>query len=138
MYQPGQFAVGSQVRYYAAQTRIEDMPLNTNKNSWGMRSLVLALLALPIATALGNWSVPPELKSKVDALGDAQRTFVTSGAAIDIIPERQLTHELQTRDTQSMSRLLDDLMAVAEQMGYSPERDMGAALEEIRALAGGG
>lgn len=103
------------------------MPLNTNKNSWGMHSFVLALLALPFAAANGEWAVPGDLASKVEALNEAQRTFVTSGAAIDIIPERQLTHELATRDADSMAQLLDDLMAVARQMGYSPERDMGAA-----------
>ena len=116
-----------QVRYYASQSQIQDMPLNSNKNSWAMRSFVLALLALPVTGAMGEWSVPAELRSKVDALNAAQRAFITSGAVTDIIPERQLTHELETRDAESMARLLDDLMAAAEQMGYSPERDMGAA-----------
>ena len=103
------------------------MPLKTNNKTWGMRSLVLALLALPVATAMGEWTVPAELEPSVDALNEEQRAFITSGAAIDIIPERQLLHELETRDTRGMAKLLDDLMAVAEQMGYSPARDMGAA-----------
>ncbi|MDJ0813925.1 MAG: arginase family protein [Woeseiaceae bacterium] len=101
--------------------------MKTNKNTWGMRSLLLALLALPVASAIGDWAVPDELQPQVDALNDAQRAFITSGAAIDIIPERQLVHELETRDARSMAKLLDDLIAVAGQMGYSPERDMGAA-----------
>jgi agmatinase len=87
----------------------------------------LALLVLPMAAALGDWTVPGELQDKVDALNDAQRAFISSGAAIDIIPERQLTHELATRDARGMAQLIDDLMAAAEQMGYSPGRDMGAA-----------
>ena len=101
--------------------------MQTNKKTWGMRSLILALLALPVATAMGEWTVPAELEPNVDALNEAQRAFVTSGAAVDIIPERQLVHELMTRDTGDMAKLLDDLMAVAEQMGYSAARDMGAA-----------
>lgn len=101
--------------------------MKTNNNTRGMRSLVLALLALPVAAALGAWTVPAELQPNVDALNEAQRVFITSGAAIDIIPERQLMHELKTRDARGMAKLLDDLMAVAEQMGYSAERDMGAA-----------
>ena len=85
---------------------------------------------------MGEWTVPAELEPSVDALNEAQRAFITSGAAIDIIPERQLLHELETRDTRGMAKLLDDLMAVAEQMGYSPARDMGAApLKENLAAA---
>ncbi len=103
------------------------MPLNSNKNSWGMRSFVVAMLALPFAAANGDWAVPDDLASKVDVLNEAQQAFITSGAVIDIIPERQLTHELATRDADSMAKLLDELMAVASQMGYSPESDMGAA-----------
>ncbi|MDJ0812741.1 MAG: hypothetical protein QNJ23_03375, partial [Woeseiaceae bacterium] len=101
--------------------------MRTNKNTWGMRSFLLASLALPVASAIGDWTVPDELQPQVNALNDAQRAFITSGAAIDIIPERQLVHELETRDARSMAKLLDDLIAVAGQMGYSPERDMGAA-----------
>lgn len=101
--------------------------MNINKKTQGMRSLLLAILAVPVASAIADWQAPAELEPNVEALNDAQRAFVTSGAAIDIIPERQLIHELETRDARSMAKLLDDLMAVAEQMGYSPERDMGAA-----------
>ena len=101
--------------------------MNTNKNTRGTGSLLWALLALPCASALGDWPVPEELQPRVDALSDTQRSFVNSGAAIDVIPERQLEHELATRDAASMGQLLDDLMAVAAQMGYSPDRDMGAA-----------
>jgi len=101
--------------------------LHTNKKNRGTRTFLLALLLIPFAGALGEWSVPQELSDKVDALNEAQRSFITSGAAITVIPESQLKHELSTRAPESLERLLDDLMTVAKQLGYSPERDMGAA-----------
>jgi agmatinase len=76
---------------------------------------------------LAQWQVPKELSDKVDALNEAQRAFITSGAAIKLIPENQLRHELATRDPESLAKLIDDLLAVAGQFGYEPERDMGAA-----------
>jgi arginase family enzyme len=85
------------------------------------------MLLLPCALAMASWSIPEELNSKVESLDDAQRAFITSGAAIKIVPERQLEHELATRNSESLARFINDLMSAAEQMGYSPERDMGAA-----------
>ena len=102
------------------------MSLNNNKNNRGASALLLALLIFPFASALAEWSVPQELSDKVDALDEAQRSFITSGAAITVVPESQLKHELATREPESLARLIADLMTVAEQMGYSPERDMGA------------
>jgi agmatinase len=101
--------------------------LKTNKKNRGTHTFVLALLLIPFAGALGAWSVPKDLSDKVDALNKAQRAFITSGAAITFIPESQLKHELATREPESLKQLMDDLMTVAEQLGYSPERDMGAA-----------
>jgi agmatinase len=115
------------LRYYAALNRLKEIPVKTNKNNRGVQFCLLALLVLPVSGALGDWSVPEELRAKVNELDEAQRDFITSGAAIDIVPERQLEHELTTRDTDSLKKLIDDLMAVAEQMGYSADRDMGAA-----------
>jgi agmatinase len=103
------------------------MPLNHKDKNRGTHTFVLALLLLPFSGALGAWSVPQELSDKVDALNTAQRSFITSGAAITVIPESQLKHELATREPESLGRLMDDLMTVAGQLGYSPERDMGAA-----------
>ena len=103
------------------------MPLNTNKKNRGMRTILVALLLIPYTGALGAWSVPQELSDKVDALNEAQRSFITSGAAITVIPESQLKHELATREPESLERLMNDLITVAKQLGYSPERDMGAA-----------
>jgi arginase family enzyme len=101
--------------------------LNTNNNSLGTRSFLLVLLMFPVTGAFGEWSVPTEFSAKVDALNEAQRSFITSGAAVNIVPERQLEHELATREPESFAKLVDDLMAAAKQMGYLPERDMGAA-----------
>lgn len=101
--------------------------MNKNKNSLNTRSLLIALLLLPFSSALSEWSVPPEHQDKVDALVEPQRNFITSGAAITFIPEGQLKHELATREPESLAILLNDLIAAAAQMGYSPERDMGAA-----------
>ena len=101
--------------------------MKINKSKVGLGVVLLGLSMIPTAAAVADWAVPAELTGKVDALSEAQRLFIVSGAAIEIIPERQLTHELASRDTESLAALIDDLMAVAEQMGYSPERDMGAA-----------
>ena len=103
------------------------MPLKTNKNIRGALIVLAVMLVLPDSGALANWSVPEEFGDKVAVLTEAQRSFITSGTAIEIVPERQLVHELATRDPESLGMLIDDLIAVAEQMGYSPERDMGAA-----------
>lgn len=88
--------------------------------------LVLALLLPPFESVFGQWTVPDELRAAVSALNEEQAEFITSGAAIEFMPERQLEHELATRDADSLRALVDDLMALAEQMGYDPERDMGA------------
>ncbi len=80
---------------------------------------VCALLLAPVDDALGQWDVPAELN-------DDQKAFINSGTIIKYIPERQLEHELATRDPASLGRFVDDLMALDAQMGYDPERDMGA------------
>lgn len=64
---------------------------------------------------------------KLNRLPEAEREFVTSGTVFEYIPRAQLEHELSVRDTPSLQSLLADLMALAEQMRYDPERDMGAA-----------
>jgi len=107
--------------------KIWEHPLNKNKNLRGKCATLIAMLFIPLSGALGDWPVPSEYKDKVDALDEAQRVFITSGAAVDFIPESQLEHELATRDAASLAQLLNDLIAAAAQMGYSPERDMGAA-----------
>ena len=89
---------------------------------------LLSALLLPAAQSVhAEWSVPDELQTQVSALNDEQTEFITSGAILDIIPERQLLHELAERDADSLGSLVDDLISVAKQMGYDPLRDMGAA-----------
>lgn len=60
-------------------------------------------------------------------LDEDQLQFLTSGAVLEYLPERQLEQELATRSADSLRRMVDDIMALARQMGYDPERDMGAA-----------
>ncbi len=90
-------------------------------------TLFLALLLPPFESAHGQWSVPDELRAAASVLNDEQIEFITSGAVLDFIPERQLEHELATRDADSLRDFVDDLMSLAAQMAYDPERDMGAA-----------
>lgn len=89
--------------------------------------LILALLSSPFNTALAEWQIPPELQPQASALSDQQLEFITSGAVFDYMPERQLEHELATREADSLQNMIDDVMALARQMGYDPARDMGAA-----------
>jgi agmatinase len=90
-------------------------------------ALITALFALTSGPALAQWVVPSDLNDSVSALTDAQADFITSGDILNFIPERQLEHELRTRDADNLAHFLDDLLAVAEDMTYDPERDMGAA-----------
>jgi len=90
-------------------------------------TLFLALLLPPFDSALGQWSVPDELRAQVSVLNDEQTEFITSGAVLEFIPERQLEHELATRDADGLRSFVDDLMSFSAEMRYDPERDMGAA-----------
>lgn len=90
-------------------------------------TLLLALLLSSRESALAQWAVPDELRVAVSELTNEQSEFVTSGAALDFIPQRQLEHELSTRDADSLRTFVDDLMSLAAQMAYDPKRDMGAA-----------
>lgn len=83
-------------------------------------------LALPDTHARADWQVPEALTAQVAALNDQQQAFLTSGEMLHFIPRQQLEHELASRDTQQMQRLLNDVMALAETMAFDPERDMGA------------
>jgi len=84
------------------------------------------LLLPPFEAALGQWAIPDELRAQASALDDHHLAFLSSGAALEFIPERQLEHELATRDASSLRALLNDLMALADEMRYDPDRDMGA------------
>ena len=103
--------------------------MNSQKslNYRALAILILALLSSPFNTALAQWQIPPELEPQVSVLSDQQLEFITSGAVFDYMPERQLEHELATREADSLRNMIDDVMALARQMGYDPARDMGAA-----------
>lgn len=110
----------------------EEQTLNTRTLCHSLRAgtLAIALAAascLTAAYALGaEWSVPAPLSGRLAELDATQRTFITSGAALDFLPASQLEHALATRDQDELSSMLNDLLAVAEEMGYDPQRDMGA------------
>jgi len=89
--------------------------------------LLLSLLLLPSAVAAAPWSIPDSLRARASVLNDEQRAFLSSGAALEFLPQRQLEHELETRNADGLRRLVDDLMALAKEMAYDPDRDMGAA-----------
>jgi len=91
-----------------------------------LATLSLALLLPPFESAFGQWSVPEDLQPQVSTLNDEQIEFITSGAALKFIPQQQLEHELATRDTDSLQTLINALMSLSDEMGYDPERDMGA------------
>lgn len=90
-------------------------------------ALLIAFLLPATQNAQAEWSVPVELQPKVNVLTDEQTRFITSGAVLEFIPERQLLHELASRDADSLGGLVDDLISLSLKMGYDPERDMGAA-----------
>jgi len=90
-------------------------------------TLLVALLLSPIEYALGQWSIPDELRAAASVLNAAQTEFITSGDVLEFIPERQLEHELATRGAKGLQSFVNDLMSLAALMAYDPERDMGAA-----------
>lgn len=89
-------------------------------------ALVTSALLFHPGPADGEWSVPDDLTEKISLLDDDQRQFILSGAALDFVPERQLEHELATRDAAGIRLFVNDIMALATEMGYDPQRDMGA------------
>lgn len=93
---------------------------------FALAAFILACVVLPVQSALGQWSVPKELQKQVSTLNDEQVGFLTSGAILKFLPRQQLEHELATRDAESLQALVSDLMALSNEMGYDPARDMGA------------
>ena len=93
---------------------------------FALAAFILACMVLPVQSALGQWSVPKELQKQVSTLNEEQVGFLTSGAILKFLPRQQLEHELATRDAESLQALVSDLMALSDEMGYDPARDMGA------------
>jgi guanidinobutyrase len=69
---------------------------------------------------------PDPADDRLAMLEPDQREFIASGAALKFMPARQLEHELATREPELLRSFVADLMQVASQLGYNPERDMGA------------
>ena len=102
-----------------------------NDRQTSVRYVSVAILATLLMLSFGNsaaeWSVPDGIQARLGDLTAEQQAFITSGAVIDFMSERQLEHEFRSRDADSLQALVADLLAVASEMGYNPERDMGAA-----------
>ena len=120
-------AAATRRQLHCAPLISENEPVPTRTNDGGLRSVLFATLVLAAQSAAADWTVPEDLRAKVEALSEVQRAFIESGAAIRFVPERQLIHELGVREETELARLIDDLIVVAEGLGYSAERDMGAA-----------
>ena len=73
-----------------------------------------------------DWQLPDELTDKLEGMSPSQQSFISSGDFLTYMPARQMELELANRDTADMQALGADLMAVAAEMGYDPQRDMGA------------
>jgi len=97
------------------------------RKRFALISVFATLLLSPFEIANAQWSVPDELQAAASVLNDEQTTFISSGEALKFVPERQLEHELATRDADSLKSFVNDLMSLAAQMAYDPDRDMGAA-----------
>ena len=95
------------------------------KRLWLTISFVSILIPLAVSHA-AEWSLPKILNDKISGLEPLQQTFIVSGEALKFLPERQLIHEIKTRDIAGIKALVNDLMTVATQMTYDPTRDLGA------------
>ncbi len=89
-------------------------------------TLKLTYLLAFCGEAWAEWEIPNNLAEKVATMNESQRDFLESGTALEFLPERQLVHELTTRENESLLQFINEVMALAAQMGYDPQRDMGA------------
>ena len=78
------------------------------------------------AGAAESWTVPDTVSERLRVLDRDVRRFVESGDALAYLPVRQLEHEFSVRSDADLEAFLDDLFAVASEMGYDASRDMGA------------
>ena len=83
------------------------------RTRYALVMLFVALLLTPVENALGQWAVPDELRAAVSVLNEEQTKFIASGDVLEFIPERQLEHELATRDADSLRSFVDDVMSLA-------------------------
>lgn len=86
----------------------------------------MVLTSSCVTAAETGWQLPAALSDKLQALDANQQAFISSGDFMQYMPARQMEFELNNRDSAAMSALVNDLLAVAAEMGYNPQRDMGA------------
>lgn len=108
------------------QTQVAHMSPRRMLSRSTLISFALAMLLAPFDSGYAEWKVPADLAGKLAGLSEDQRQFIESGAALDFLPERQLVHELSMRNENSLQSFISDVMSLAEEMGYDPQRDMGA------------
>ena len=95
----------------------------------GLRKAIPLAVFLILGTghAVAEWQIPEALRQNANVLNEQQLQFISSGDILEFIPERQLEHELASRDADGLRALINDLLALADEMGYVAERDMGTA-----------
>jgi guanidinobutyrase len=110
--------------------KAQHVRVSYHRMKWVAASVSLAVLALTgcaaIERPMSDPAVPGPADDRLAVLEPEQREFIASGAALKFMPARQLDHELATREPESLRLFIADLMQVARQLGYDPERDMGA------------
>lgn len=92
----------------------------------GKAQVTLWLVIVMSFQVMAEAPIAGDVSSKLASLNEAQQAFVSSGEILTYIPERQWHHELASRDIESLRTLVDDLIDLAAEMGYDPDRDMGA------------
>lgn len=86
----------------------------------------LVASCLLCSQSYAEWSASEDQEASLAVLNEQQTRFIESGDILDFIPERQLDHELATREPESLQAWVDELISLANQMGYNADRDMGA------------
>lgn len=86
----------------------------------------LLLGSFSALAADNEWHLPQELNEKIDSLDETQRRFITEGDFLDFMSPRQMAHELTNRDAEDIAEMVNDVMSIAESMGYDPQQNMGA------------
>lgn len=103
------------------------MKLSPETSMVFLAKLLIASMLIAGASADAELSLSESQREKVEALDAPLRAFIESGDVLQFLPQRQLDHEIAARDVPALGRLIEDLMALADEMAYDPERDMGAA-----------
>lgn len=101
------------------------MPLTAQPGRATAACLLAASLAFAGAVQAADWEIPFDLRDEVAALTPEQQDFIRSGRVLEFVPQPQLENALATRDAEDLAALIGELMALAAQMGFDAQRDMG-------------